>query len=87
MADVWVERWPVQGTSGKTWTVARKANGEWGCSCPAWTMKKNKGRPDCQHILKIKLQMVGEGKVSVAPTKNLGKTKTENTRSITFGDD
>lgn len=51
MATTWVEKYEVESltTPGKTYTVARKENGSWGCGCPRWIF----GRPrtDCKHIL------------------------------------
>ncbi len=87
---IYVKKWGVIGTSGKEWIVSTKRDGTWGCSCPAWINKRVLGpRPDCQHILRVKLQDVG---VTTRPTepapKATPKKKDEQdsqvTRSITF---
>ena len=57
----WVLRWQVTKlATGKQYVVAMKADGTWGCACPAWTMGAkvapygDKGvRPDCKHIKMI----------------------------------
>lgn len=80
---IYVKRWAVEGTSGKPWTVSVKGNGEWGCSCPAWTFKKVHPRPDCQHILRTKIFIGFFGQPqSTTPVK---KQKDDGViRSITF---
>lgn len=52
----WVERWPVEGTED-TWTVSRREDGSWGCSCPKWIFQKvpeGSRREDCHHIRQIR---------------------------------
>ena len=49
----WVQRWQIPGSNGSTWTVARKRDGSFGCSCPAWKFAKAP-KPDCHHILQVK---------------------------------
>lgn len=45
--DQWTHRYSVERSSGEgTWTVAKAANGTWGCSCPQWKFK----RRQCKHI-------------------------------------
>lgn len=47
----WVNRWEVFSDSGKSYIVAQKDNGEWGCSCPHWIHNRKKildGK--CKHI-------------------------------------
>jgi len=46
----WIEKWEVDGSNGKTWTVALSDTGEWGCSCPVWKFR----RVECHHIQQIK---------------------------------
>lgn len=54
----WVNRWEIESPdSGKLYIVAQKADGSFGCDCPAWKFKKadaNGRRPDCKHILCVK---------------------------------
>jgi hypothetical protein len=40
--DGWQQRFTVVGSHGDTYVVATKANGTWGCSCPAWKFKKTR---------------------------------------------
>ena len=44
----WFESWQVQSESdpSKFYTVSRKTDGTFGCSCPAWTVR----RINCKHI-------------------------------------
>lgn len=46
--DRWLKRWVVQGVHGK-YTVAKGADGKYGCSCPAWVYR----RQTCKHIQHI----------------------------------
>lgn len=88
MPSVWVDRWEVQGTSGKTYTVARKRDGSWGCSCPTWTFQKNKPRKDCQHILlkRMGLQVNETTLVSNPDNKKEFDDITEQKRAICLGE-
>lgn len=54
MSDQWIQRWevPSRSDSGKSYTVGRKADGTFGCSCPAWKFAKAP-KPDCDHIISI----------------------------------
>ena len=54
MAEVWVQRITVESQTemGKTYVVARKADGTMGCSCPAWKFHAHP-RCDCKHILAL----------------------------------
>ena len=47
--SVWVEKWEVEGSNGKTWVVSVDVNGNYGCSCPVWKFK----REECKHIRKV----------------------------------
>lgn len=38
--DKWVKRWGARSSSGGgDWIVGQDENGEYGCSCPGWTMQ------------------------------------------------
>jgi hypothetical protein len=50
---LWTEQWAVQGSGKIPYIVSHKKDGEWQCSCPAWTTTTP--REDCKHILKVKL--------------------------------
>lgn len=53
---IWEKQWIVPNSRNTgNYTVSRATDGSFGCSCPAWT--KNSARPDCKHILAIKLAM------------------------------
>lgn len=45
----WVMRVEVVGSQGDKYTVAQKANGDWGCSCPRWIFHKAP-KVHCKHI-------------------------------------
>lgn len=62
----WVNFTIVTGTSGKSYKVSQRADGSYGCECPAWKFQKG-NRRDCQHILQVRLR-------SSAPNKEEGKT-------------
>lgn len=49
----YVERWGVTGDSGKEYTVARKADGAWSCSCPHHVFRK----VECKHIARLKIEL------------------------------
>ncbi len=70
----WVERWDVPGNNGKTWTVGRRKDGSFGCSCPAWKFAKAP-KPDCHHIAGIKL--------GGPPTKTAPRVVFANVREVT----
>jgi hypothetical protein len=46
----WVQKWEIQGSRGDIYTVARDADGNFGCSCPVWKFK----REECKHIRQVK---------------------------------
>lgn len=46
------QQWQVQGSAKKPYVVSLTDNGEWQCSCPAWT--RTSPRKDCKHIKRIK---------------------------------
>jgi hypothetical protein len=50
----WIVRWKVPSGSrtGCLWTVARRADGTMGCSCPGWTL--HAARPECRHIRAVR---------------------------------
>ena len=75
MADKWVQRWEVASHSNpnRTYTVAIDAEGNWGCSCPAWT--RHMPRKDCKHIRQVKA-MEQAPKVATVPISQLGDTWT-----------
>ena len=52
-SPLWTDQWAVQGSGTAPYIVSHKKDGEWQCSCPAWT--RNTPREDCKHILKVKL--------------------------------
>ena len=49
-SDKWVERWPVIGSTGKTYIVGLDKDGNYGCSCPVWKFQ----RKQCKHISEVK---------------------------------
>lgn len=50
---IWVKKWEVKGSDGKTYVVSVDKNGEFGCSCPVWRFK----RRECKHIQSIKKRL------------------------------
>jgi hypothetical protein len=70
----WVKYWPVIGTSGKEYKVSQRADGSYGCSCPAWTFQKQQPRKDCQHILLLRLKNgEGENQKNIIVDSNLSE--------------
>lgn len=56
----WVDSWQVAGTSGHKYKVSRRADGTtFGCECKTW-LYAPAPKPDCQHILKKKLELMQE---------------------------
>ena len=47
----WVERYQVDSLSGEneSYTVSKKVDGTWACSCPRWIFHKAP-KVDCKHI-------------------------------------
>jgi hypothetical protein len=71
MSDKWVSRRYVGSDSNpnKTYTVAVDAEGNFGCSCPAWTRSKQR-RQDCKHIKWVKAYLAcTEGQAAPTPAK------------------
>src|SRR5208337_1539915 len=56
-------RWAVTGSAASTYIVSEAKDGNWACSCMAWT--RTHPREDCKHILRVKLQ---ENTPAPAPT-------------------
>jgi hypothetical protein len=52
--NVWIKRYKVTSFTdrSKSYVVALKSDGSWGCSCPAWKFRRQRG--DCKHILYVK---------------------------------
>ena len=50
----WKVKWKVRSHSNrkKEYVVSRDQNGNYGCSCPAWTRRTP--RKDCKHIKEVK---------------------------------
>lgn len=46
----WVTTYQLIGSNNEKYTVSIDADGNYGCSCPAWKFKKQ----ECKHIIKIK---------------------------------
>lgn len=83
--ETWPETWPVIGSKGTEYTVGRKHDGTWGCTCQGWiTQKKEHWVPvngilqriDCRHILQKKMELMQVG-VNLKENITPGKTKVE----------
>lgn len=66
----WVKKWQVKSTSSKnkTYTVAQDEDGNYGCSCPAWTRM----RRECKHIRMVQAGIFEteiEGETSAASSQ------------------
>lgn len=48
-SDQYPWRFSLVSTSGSTYTVAQRSNGDWACSCPAHKFQKGTKRP-CKHL-------------------------------------
>jgi hypothetical protein len=55
----WLVRWRVASASrpGTVYTVARRADGSMGCSCPGWIFHAS--RPECRHIRAVRAAEAG----------------------------
>jgi predicted nucleic acid-binding Zn finger protein len=51
MSDKWIQRWQIEGSKGKVYTIAVDRAGNFGCSCPAWIYQKAGRKKDCKHII------------------------------------
>jgi hypothetical protein len=47
-------RWGVSGSAQTPYVVSLATDGNWACSCMAWT--RTHPREDCKHIMRVKLQ-------------------------------
>jgi hypothetical protein len=47
-------QWYVSGSGKAPYTVSEAKDGNWSCSCMAWT--RTHPREDCKHIMRVKLQ-------------------------------
>ena len=56
-AKVYSNQWTVPSSSslGKFYKVSVTPNGEWECSCPDWTFRRN----ECKHIKQVKNSVIG----------------------------
>ena len=63
-AKVYSNQWIVPSSSnpGKSYKVSVTPNGEWECSCPDWTFRRN----ECKHIKQVKNSVIGND-VSIGP--------------------
>lgn len=68
-SPLWTDQWAVQGSGNAPYIVSHKKDGEWQCSCPAWT--RNTPREDCKHILKVKLVEKVPSSIVVGMTKTV----------------
>ena len=55
-------QWYVSGSAAEPYIVSEAKDGNWSCSCMAWT--RNHPREDCKHIMRVKLL---ESKPTEAP--------------------
>jgi hypothetical protein len=66
-------RWAVSGSAATPYTISEAKDGNWACSCMAWT--RTTPREDCKHILRVKLQQMkpqaSAPAVTVASTPSL----------------
>jgi len=63
--DLWYYRnqWYVSGSAAEPYTVSEANDGNWSCSCMAWT--RNHPREDCKHIMRVKLAEAVAAEVQV----------------------
>jgi len=65
-AHNWIEKWQITSPdSGKKYIVSKDDNGEFGCSCPAWTFQRKK----CKHIQRVEFVEKGGNKLGAEITK------------------
>jgi len=56
-AKIYSNQWtvPSKSSPGKFYKVSVTPNGEWECSCPDWTYRRN----ECKHIKQVKNSLAG----------------------------
>jgi hypothetical protein len=59
-------QWYVSGSAATPYTVSEANDGNWSCSCPAWT--RNHPREDCKHVMRVKLAEAVPAEVKVEPS-------------------
>ncbi len=62
---VYKVQWSVSGSAASAYTVSEAKDGNWSCSCMAWT--RNHPREDCKHILIVKLREAIPAPVKIEP--------------------
>ena len=58
-------QWYVSGSANTPYTVSEATDGNWSCSCMAWT--RNHPREDCKHIMRVKLMENTPVEVKIEP--------------------
>jgi hypothetical protein len=58
-------KWYVSGSAASPYVVSEAKDGNWACSCMAWT--RNHPREDCKHIMRVKLQENTPVEVKITP--------------------
>src|ERR1039458_3428347 len=59
-------QWHVSGSAASPYIVSEAKDGNWSCSCMAWT--RNHPREDCKHIMRVKLSEAVPAEVKVEPS-------------------
>jgi hypothetical protein len=62
----WKRQWYVSGSASEPYTVSQATDGNWSCSCMAWT--RTHPREDCKHIMRVKLQENTPVEVKIEPS-------------------
>ena len=55
MSHQYKGQWHVTGSAANPYTVSEAKDGNWACSCMAWT--RTHPREDCKHIMRVKLSI------------------------------
>jgi predicted nucleic acid-binding Zn finger protein len=80
---MYIKQWKILN-SRKTghYVVSQRKDGGFECGCPAWTL--NRLRPDCKHILEVKLALLTKENKS-KPVKSVSlKVPIVGTRKLGF---
>ena len=66
-------QWYVSGSGNMPYTVSEAKDGNWSCSCMAWT--RNHPREDCKHIMRVKLAKQTPVEVKILPSMQFVQAK------------
>lgn len=72
-SGIYRHRWEVSGSAASPYIVSEDGDGNWACSCMAWT--RTHPREDCKHIMRVKLGLNVPAAISIEPSVTVEVTQ------------